>query len=254
MNKAFRDLLLGRISAALTNSNALAGVSHAGLKGQLRETIVRDLVRPFLPLRIGVGQGQIVSHDGQISSQIDVILYDPGIVPPVIFDGKDGLFPLESVLATIEVKSVRNATALREAHEFAERLSRLPYLPGFRNPYTGETRHHLVEHIIPTVLALSTDLSANGKSELDRMRELGFLSYSGLRGICVVGRGCWMAVGADWYPFPHAPQYAEVASFFSALTGALQRVAASRLFPQLDNYLFDQSEMPMPGRDAIPGN
>ena len=254
MNNAFRDLLFGRISAALTNAKALAGVSHAGLKGQLREAIVRDLIRPFLPLRIGIGQGQIVSHDNKMSSQMDVILYDPGIVPPVIFDGKDGLFPLESVLATIEVKSVLNATALREAHESAERLSQLPYLPGLRNPYTGDTVHHIVENVIPTVLALSTDLSVSGKSELDRMRELGFLSNSGLRGICVVGRGCWMAVGADWYLFPKVPQYAEVASFFSALTGALHRVAASRLFPQLDNYLFDQSEMPMPGRDAIPGN
>lgn len=253
MNTVFRDLVLSRVTGAVAHARALAAVPHAGLKGQLREAVVRDLIRPFLPLTIGIGQGQIVAHDGQTSSQMDIILYDRRVLPSVLFEDQDGLFPVETVLATVEVKSVLNATALREAHEAADRLSRFPYLSGIRDRYTGANFEHPIEHLVFTLLALSTDLNSTGKSELERVRDLGYLTPAGLRALCVVDRGCWLAIGRDWYKVPMQIQYAEVVGFLSAVTSSLIHVANTRGWPDINQYLFDQHELPVLGRDVLPG-
>lgn len=253
MNKAYRDLVLGRVANAVTNARALAPVPHAGLKGQLREAVVRDLVRPLLPPTVGIGQGQIVAHDGQISSQTDVILYDRRILPPVLFEDLNGVFPIEAVLATLEVKSVLNASELRRADEAARKLARFPYLPGIRDVHTGLNLHHSIERLVPTLFALSTDLKATRRNDLERMRDLKLLSEDGLRAICVVGRGSWLAIGKGWYQAPMGSQYAEVMGFMSAITSSLIRIAATRYAPDVNQYLFEPEEMPVPGRDGLPG-
>jgi hypothetical protein len=98
MNTAYRDLILARVQAAIGAARASTGITHSGLKGQLREIVIRDLLRPLLPADVGVGTGLIISSDNQESKEQDILLYDKRILPPVVFEEYRGMFPIESVL------------------------------------------------------------------------------------------------------------------------------------------------------------
>jgi hypothetical protein len=93
MNTACRDLILVRITAAVAAAQAAARVTHQGLKGQLREIFVRELLRPLLPVYIGLGSGQIITADNRHSPQQDVVVYDTRLLPPFLADPTIGLFP-----------------------------------------------------------------------------------------------------------------------------------------------------------------
>lgn len=251
MNSTYRDLVASRVSTALEAARAMAGVAHAGVKGQLREILVRDLFRPLFPADVGIGTGQIVTVQDQMSGQLDVIIYDRRILPAVLFEGHTGLFPIEAVTAVIEVKSTLNATELRGAIESARNLNGQTYLSGLQDPYTGLIQQHAVERLVPTLFALDTDLTADGKTEVQRLAELGGADGDSLRSICVVGRGYWFMIGDRWYKASQTGDGTEVMAFLSSISVSVDRIASTRHRPPLGQYLFPADAMPVPGRDAI---
>jgi hypothetical protein len=111
MHETYRNFIRVWVEAAVGAGRAATGVSHLGLRGEVREILVRDLFRPLLPADVGVGTGEIISYTNQTSSQTDIILFDRRILPPVLFEDRLGLFPIESVLYAIEVKSKLTATS-----------------------------------------------------------------------------------------------------------------------------------------------
>jgi hypothetical protein len=83
MNPIYRDLVLARIKGAVASAKAVAAVEHQGLKGQIREVLIRDLFRPLLPADIGVCSGEIISFCGKRQShQQDIIIFNQAILPP----------------------------------------------------------------------------------------------------------------------------------------------------------------------------
>jgi hypothetical protein len=118
------------VQIAVARAQACSTVGHNGLKGTLREIVVADLLRPLLPADVGIGTGQIIAHNGRTSRQHDVIIYDRSILPPILFDGGTGLFPVESVAYAIEIKSTLNAGELQSAHDAALELAELEYTSG----------------------------------------------------------------------------------------------------------------------------
>ena len=79
--------------------------NHRGEKGEFREQIISNLLKPFLPDCYGLGSGEIFSVDGEVSNQIDVVIYD-NVYSNVLFKGMNSsLFPCESVYGEIEIKS-----------------------------------------------------------------------------------------------------------------------------------------------------
>ena len=251
MNKAYRDLIASRVTGTIEAAKAMAAITHAGLKGQLRETLIRDLFRPLFPADVGIGTGQIVTIDNQLSPQIDVILYDRRILPGVLYEGTTGLFPIEAVTAVIEVKSTLTASELTTAIDSARMLSTATYQSGLRDPYSGAVLQHKIERLVPAVFALSTDLTEGGKSELDRLGELGGADGDTIRCICVVGRGYWFSIADKWYPGPQPDDVAEVLAFIASISDSIERIASTRYRPSLAHYLFSADDLPIPGRDAI---
>ena len=120
MNRAYHDQTLVRIKSGIAAAEAARRVTHQGLKGQLREIFIRQLLRPLLPVYIGLGTGQIISSHDKYSPQQDVVVYDTRLLPPFLADPSVGLFPIESVLYAIEVKSELNSAELRKAHQNAK--------------------------------------------------------------------------------------------------------------------------------------
>lgn len=87
-------------------------ISHSGEKGQFREFVLSNLLRPYLPECYGLGTGEVFSSDGSVSKQIDIVIYD-NIYSNVLLKNKStSLFPCESIYGQIEVKSKLNKEEL----------------------------------------------------------------------------------------------------------------------------------------------
>lgn len=67
-----------------------------------------------LPKRYHVDSGHVISSDGTISSQIDVILTDGQYSPLIFSHNNTKYFPVESVYAVFEVKQEINSNHLKQ--------------------------------------------------------------------------------------------------------------------------------------------
>ena len=115
MNPVFRDLFAAKVAGAVTAAKALGHLDHDGVKGWLREVLMRDLLRPFLPPTIGMGHGIVIDSYGSQSPQQDLVLFSHETIPSLLVDEECGLFPVESVLFTVEIKSTLTSTTLKDA-------------------------------------------------------------------------------------------------------------------------------------------
>ncbi len=245
MNQTYRDFYRARVISAVAAAKAATGISHGGIKGEIREILLRDLFRPLLPADIGVGTGQVISaYTNELSRQQDILLYDRRILPPILFEGRIGLFPIESVLYAIEVKSKLNADELRTSNEAARHLLSLPVAPG-KYDDKGNPVHHVPIKPIYTIFAFETDLTQHGKTELERYKELltsdkiDLTQGPPIRAICVVDRGDWYwdCLKEHWKSWNHSYPLEEVVGFIAGVMNTYKIVAASRLEPRLGVYL-----------------
>lgn len=243
MNQIFRDLFITRVEAALREARAAAAVQHPGVKGRIREVLISELFRPLLPADVGVGHGQIVSaFDGKTSPEQDIVIYDRRLLPPLLYEGSIGLFPIECCLATVEVKSRLTREELRDADGKAAALHDFQYQSGVRADARGSETLG-VERVLSTIFALDTDLSNKGITEIDRYFSLKDRHPEALRALCVVDRGYWFREGSRWKTLPRSFPFAEVAGFIAGMLAAFGRVAATRRAPELVDYLFRPDEV-----------
>ncbi len=115
--------------AALEHESRQAGLlEHAPSVGAAREFLVKRVLRTILPPYVHIGTGRVQDGNGNVSSQIDVLVVDPRF-PPFEIESGIGLYLLESVIASIEVKSTLTTTSLRSALDNGRSLLRLsPYV------------------------------------------------------------------------------------------------------------------------------
>lgn len=239
-NNPYQDILRAKVASAISQAQSIRNqLTHPGVKGSILEILIGQLFQPLLPADIGVGTGQIIeSYTGQVSGQMDIVLYDKSILPPVLIDQKLGIFPIESVLYTIEVKTVLTAAELRTAHEAAAELeTKFFYRPG-KADQNGKEQNHKVSRARSVIFALSTDLSGKNLTEAERYRKLYENGSSPhLRAICVAGSGYWYDNGDNWLGFPPTSQYDEVLAFIGGVTNTYREVANSRGQPSLGHYI-----------------
>lgn len=235
MNTIYRSLFVSRVAAAIGAAKAVAVVTHSGVKGTIREILLRELFRPLLPADIGVGTGLIATNQGDLSPQQDVVIYDKRILPPVLFENI-GIFPIESVLATVEVKTTLTAAELVSAYNNAATIQNYRYLSGERNSETGQPVLHTVKNLIATVFALGTDLSTGGKTELQRYQEIHSSGEWPIRAICVLGRGYWFFKN-EWCYEDADAEHREIVAFLVGLLHTFAEVAETRRRPDLAAYI-----------------
>jgi hypothetical protein len=85
-------------------SSKIDEIYHPTAKGDEAELNWIGLLRTYLPERYKVDSGFVVDHKGNISDQIDIIIYDRYFTP-FIFKGENVVYiPAEGVYAVFEVK------------------------------------------------------------------------------------------------------------------------------------------------------
>lgn len=233
----YRKLLRSRVVSAITQAKAVASLSHQGVKGNVLEILIGQLFEPLLPADVGIGTGQIIDCFGNnISNQVDIIIYNRSILPPILVDGKLGVFPVESVLYAIEVKTRLTAKELRIAHNSAMLLDKFQFLPGFKDNF-GREVHHSGARVCSVVFALSSDLSGSGLNEAERYNKIHKGGPISIKAICVAGHEYWYENGGDWIGFQGDDIYDEVLGFIGGVTNTYKSIAFGRGQPSLGHYV-----------------
>jgi len=237
-NKNIQDIVLSRIKAAKEQADIAAGaLGHNGLKGRMREIAVSAIVEPFLLTGFGCGTGKITDATGRTSAETDIIVFNRRAVPSFLFDERTGMFPAESVLYAIEVKSRLTAAEVRDAVAKAETIRNLRSFP--RKDATGST---VYDSSGPPTVLLAFDSDMSAKSEMMRYVEAdpGAKDNPAHVAIVVVGRGYW------WFHKKHGwietlansdIPYQEVLGFCTGLSNTLGEKANSMRGFNFGEYL-----------------
>lgn len=158
-------------------------VTHEGERGRENEAVIARVLEALVPQRYGIGSGLLIDTANHYSRQTDIVVYDQSDEPAVLAQTTQLLFPIESVLACIEVKTTPRADDVTDCLAKARHM-RTTLRPARRYP-DGST------HPLFVVLAyragqlpatLATKFHA---AEDDERPDL----------VCVVEQG--MLVGAD---------------------------------------------------------
>lgn len=96
-----------------------ASIAHRGSAGTVREHILVDFLKNYLPRTVDVvGSGEILAADGSRSRQCDILIVDPS-TPPLYVGHEDShrVVPAECTYGVVEVKSNLSSAELIQACE-----------------------------------------------------------------------------------------------------------------------------------------
>lgn len=224
----YRQIAIDAIEKAIAAANSSGMLEHSGLKGRLREIVIEELIRPFLNPHIKAVTGTIIDAYGHQSNQIDIIIYDEQITPPILFKEGEGVIPCHSVVATIEVKSTLTRIELRKAVKNGRSVKNLKYDYGNISPsYESNIRRYLDFRLVellpddrereilkqelnrigsPACFIFAFDSDLKRKGELSRLKEVVKESneanpdkpiYVPISGLCVADRSFTKCVRAQ---------------------------------------------------------
>ena len=112
---AIEDLLAAR-------SRVPANSGHSLHKGTPREAFIREFLESHLPKNVAIGSGEIIdanSRPDEQRNQFDIVIYKKNY-PKLDFGGGISGFLIESVIATVEVKSTLTQPDLEQAIKAAK--------------------------------------------------------------------------------------------------------------------------------------
>ena len=105
---------------------------HKPELGRLNETHLVKLLRDYLPPKIGIGTGFIVSggEDPQQSPQCDIVLFDALNNAPLYKSDAWSIYPIEMVYGIIEVKTKLDTKQLEDTFEKCAKIRAMATDPG----------------------------------------------------------------------------------------------------------------------------
>lgn len=145
-----------------------ADFKQHGNRGSYREDSLKEfLCKGKLPSNFGIVSGEIISQYSQSSKQIDLILYDKS--KSIMFESSEStkVFPIESVLGMIEVKSKLSKAKLIEGLENIKSLKEL-HSPQIININYGDRVRIGYYNTPPFGMIFAFNLS---KNSLDSLRK-----------------------------------------------------------------------------------
>ncbi len=110
MSISFREMFV-ELSENMTAEydRLLSHIPQSQQRGEAREGVLREFLMQYLPERFGVGTGFVFDPSGNVSNQVDVIIYDREFAPKIALGGKS-IYPVECVVGAGEIKSDIDST------------------------------------------------------------------------------------------------------------------------------------------------
>lgn len=163
-----------------------ATLSHQGVKGGLRESVLKDSLRDLIPQKYEIGSGIVIDANNSQSRQQDFIIFD-GLSSPVFLRNESSVvLPVECVSAITEIKSRLSKRTLEQAViniASVKSLKKTLFRPlgseGFPSNF-----------IYGSIFAYSCDMDVmNLKRHFDSLN-LSLPYEHRISTICVLDRGC----------------------------------------------------------------
>ena len=101
------------------------GIDHGGSKGTEVEDTFKKWMRDYLPSKCSIDSGFVINKNGDVSKQIDIIIYDNHFSPYIIKIGNVKYIPIESVYGVFEVKTTLDSGKYQEAVENLKSVKKL---------------------------------------------------------------------------------------------------------------------------------
>jgi hypothetical protein len=236
-----------RVVHMMGKSQTFEREAHLGLRGQFRELVLTELLQPLVPHTCRLTHGTVIDANGPRRNptkarnfEDDILVIDSECLPPFFeLDGR-GVYPVESVLARVEVKSGFNARSLREAIDGAAAFATL-------TPDLGDTSYGQWARPIQVLFAFRSDyVEGNDFGHFLRaLAEHGNIHSPAVRYLCIPGRGFWVHGNR---PFTREPRrwhqclaagtgYTEVLGFVALLLHELPRIRELRRRASLSRYV-----------------
>lgn len=168
-------------------------ITHNGVKGSAREDLLKSYLRDLLPNKYSISSGIIIDHNQNQSKQQDFIIHDAFNCPSFFKTDSNTILPVESVYATIEVKSTLNHDTLKQSVENVGSVRKLTKLPN-RNIISNEYNE---QYPLGFVFAYSSDYS------LEQIQKRLFELNKEVEGrhqisiICILDKGLIFNVNKD---------------------------------------------------------
>lgn len=207
------------IRGVVEEAKALDGLEHNLVKGMLRELLIARLIRHFLPAGLGVTSGIIVNRGARQSKQTDIVIYDARI-PPFLGGEHINLVPVESVLATVEVKSWLCKPDVAEADEAGHVL-----LDDVLGDTLPPPRVCVFGFFGQGIRRLQKDTSEAVRWLNENVKHLTY--------VVLAGRFSWIRMAHGWSMQRGTPTHEEVKRFISVLLDNLAALVLMR-----EAYLF----------------
>jgi hypothetical protein len=207
------DVVRGLVEHATTMGN----LQHKLSQGELKELGVSDVLKRFLTSQFEVGTGIVVNQSGHQSHQTDIVIYDNRIIPPVVEKNGRGVYPVESVVATVSIRTELDTGGLLEAEEAAKHLS--------ENVFAGYPPGYSPLH---AVFGFSGGIGGLSSQETG-----GVWLHEHIRSlfnICIAGRYCWANVGKKGWTIgtDESGRYNETKRFLALLLDNIRTRAEMR--------------------------
>lgn len=242
MNKTFNDILRLKIENAISKSGVISqNIENNYLAGKHKEIVLSQLIKPVLPHQYDVGTGKVCDSYSFISGETDLIVYSKRLIQPLIFESNLGMFPIESVLSCIEVKSkLTNQEYKTSFQKFKNISDNALFTPGFHD----ENDKNIVTKVLkPTFELFSFDSNLANNSnypttEFNRYKNVdaNWETEPIIRSICIANRGWWIFRRNKW-DFHASENLNESISYLANLINTLYKIEVSRGNPRLGEYL-----------------
>ena len=169
----------------IESNEVSAHIEHQLTKGEHREKIIRKYIKQLLPQKFSVGNGIIVDANGTQSKQQDFFIYD-AFNSPVFLDMENScVIPVESVFATVEIKSELTKKTLRDAIENIASVKDLTFSPLINSAIIPGTYNFIFGSIFAYTSDSSLDTMIKNLDEL--CKEIPKEKYPSL--VCVFDKG-----------------------------------------------------------------
>lgn len=169
--------------------------THSGLKGTAFEETVKKFLGEYLPQRLELCGGQLVDATGDISRQLDLILFDRHGTPTLKRSGDSRVIPVECAYSVIEVKAMLSTSELRTCFENMQsvrKLKKTAYLKPSLNivqhvklVYGSEWDHWPINYFIFAIDSIELPLLCKNLYDLQQEQPI----HERIDLICVLNRG-----------------------------------------------------------------
>ncbi|RWY47472.1 hypothetical protein EPL05_21755 [Mucilaginibacter gilvus] len=201
----------------------------------------------MLTNQFSIGTGKVIDYNGAVSKQIDICIYSKNLLPPIFFPSKNNLalFPFESVLSCIEIKSSFSKKNIIDAYNNFNYIERnLSLTSGLHDENHNPQPQVVVKPHYRLFIFDTSQKNYSQESFLNtyKLIDPNWDSEPLIAHVCLVGKGSFCFIDKGWIHKSYDGInniHEENISFLGTVVQDLPRTEGSRGIPRIGYYLSD---------------